>query len=135
MKALPPSCFSCSAHSDDFLRLHPDPTANRPTCKSCGFKLNGKLGYLICPKTVNCYVLCSACKVCSSNHFLRKMYTLKHLTDNELYSKNKFKCHGCKEEKQVNETKGVHHCNVCAFTICPDCIAKTEALWAEKNIS
>jgi ribosomal protein L37AE/L43A len=52
-----------------------------------------------------------------------------------LYAKDQFKCHGCKKEKEVNGMKGVWHCNVCAFSICPECIEKTEALWQEKNVS
>jgi hypothetical protein len=63
------------------------------------------------------------------------MFSLKHLSDNELYAKDQFKCHGCKKEKEVNGMKGVWHCNVCAFSICPECIEKTEALWQEKNVS
>lgn len=31
--------------------------------------------------------------------------------------------------------KGVWHCNVCAFSICCECMEKTEALWQEKNLS
>lgn len=96
MKALPPSCFSCTSHPTDYLRLIPEPSQNRPTCKSCGFKLNGKLGYLVCSKSITCFFLCSACKICSNNHILRRMHSLNHLGDNnELYAKNSFKCHGC----------------------------------------
>lgn len=135
MKTLPPTCFSCAAHPTEYLRLIPEPVQNRPTCKSCGFKLSGKLGYLVCSKLVNCYVLCSSCKVCTSNHILRQMFSLDHLSDNELYAKNHFKCHGCGLEKEVDSKRGVHHCNACSFSICPDCIAKTEAIWQEKNVS
>ena len=96
MKTLPTSCFSCTAHTDDYLRLIPSPPVNRHNCKSCGFKISRKSGYLNCPKTANCFYLCSSCKVCSADHFLRKMFTLKHLDNDPLYASNKFTCHGCK---------------------------------------
>lgn len=97
--------------------------------------MNGKLGYLVCPKLVSCYVLCSSCKVCTGNHILRKMFSLNHFSDIEIYSKNQFKCHGCNLEKEVDPKRGVYHCHPCSFSICPDCIANTDALWEEKNLS
>lgn len=79
MKDLPASPYSCSAHSDDYLRLFTKNSKNPPTCKSCGFKLEGKYGYLCCPKSSGCYQLCSTCKVCTSSHILRNVVSLKHL--------------------------------------------------------
>jgi hypothetical protein len=39
MKAYAPTCFSCSAHENEYLRILPKPGKSAPTCKSCGFKL------------------------------------------------------------------------------------------------
>jgi hypothetical protein len=58
--------------------------------------------------------------------------SLKNQQGNPLYAQNKFKCHGCKEEKEVTE-KGVMHCETCAFSICMECIEKTDALWENLN--
>jgi hypothetical protein len=80
MKKLPKSCFPCKTHHSEYLRLIPEPSSNPPLCKSCGFKCSGKSGYLTCSKISNCYILCSACKICRNNHILRKLTTLKHLS-------------------------------------------------------
>ena len=128
MKAQPPSCYSCSAHEDDFLRIIPYPHKSPPTCKSCGVKLSGKYGYLTCAKSASCFHLCSVCQVCPKNHILRHVIALKHLEGSVLYAENKFKCHGCKKEKMVTE-KGVLQCIPCSLTICRDCQDATEQLW------
>ena len=127
MKELPCSAFSCAAHSEDYLRMKPYGSKSAPTCKSCGVKVEGQLGYLVCPKNANCYFLCSACKVCSNNHMLRNVVSLKQYTS-ELYEKNRFVCHGCKKEKEVQE-RGVWHCGPCSFTICVECMDRTQAMW------
>lgn len=85
MKKLPASCFSCTTHPTDYLRLVQQPNTTRPACKSCGFKCSGSLGYLVCSKLASCYTLCSVCKVCTSNHILRKMNNLSHLSGNASY--------------------------------------------------
>lgn len=85
MKDLPPSCFSCVTHPEEYLRIFPKHNKNPPTCKSCGFKLEGKYNYLSCIKTPTCFQLCSICKICTQNHILRHMPSLKHLSSNPLY--------------------------------------------------
>lgn len=132
MKAYPPTCFSCSAHENEYLRILPRTNKNAPTCKSCGFKLEGKFGYLCCAKSNSCFQLCSTCRICTKNHILRNVLSLKHFQGNALYANNKFNCHGCKKEKEVGE-KGVMHCEPCAFSICMSCIEGTEALWDNLN--
>lgn len=96
MRELPSTCFSCTAHEDDFLRIFPRQHKNPPSCKSCGFKLEGAFGYLCCAKSNSCFQLCSSCRVCPKVHILRNVLSLKHITTNGLYSQNKFACHGCK---------------------------------------
>lgn len=129
MKDLLPSAFSCAAHPTEYLRIFPKQHKNPPCCKSCGFKLEGKSGYLSCPKSANCYFLCSTCKVCTANHMLRNMVTLKQFPDNQLYSEDRFKCHGCEKEQSVQPARGVWHCGPCSFSVCPDCMAETATLW------
>ena len=86
MKELPPTAYSCATHEDDYLRIITGGSKNPPACKSCGFKLEGKYGYLCCPKTSSCFQLCSTCRVCTKNHTLRNVLSLKQFTGNELYS-------------------------------------------------
>ena len=96
MKEKEPTCFSCNAHTDDYLRIITKTNKAPTTCKSCGFKLEGKFGYL-------------CCRICTANHILRNVLSLKHIATNELYLENKFNCHGCKTKKDVGE-KGVMLC-------------------------
>ncbi len=109
MKEKEPTCFSCNAHTDDYLRIITKSSKAPTTCKSCGFKLEGKFGYLCCPKSSGCFQLCSTCRICTSNHILRNVLSLRHITTNALYLENKFECHGCKAKKEVGE-KGVMLC-------------------------
>ena len=129
MKELPPSCFSCASHPTEYLRIFPKQNKNPPNCKSCGFKLEGKYGYFSCPKNASCYFLCSTCKVCTANHILRNMVSLRQFSTDELYKENKFNCHGCKKEKTVDEKRGVWHCGPCNFSVCAECMDRTAALW------
>jgi hypothetical protein len=133
MKELPPSCFSCTTHPDDYLRMVPKQNKNPPTCKSCGFKLSGKLGYLTCPKSAGCFHLCSACKICSQNHMLRQVVSLKQYKTNPLYSENKYNCHGCLKDKAMDE-RGVWLCGPCNFSICPDCMNATDEQWESASL-
>ena len=64
---------------------------------------------------------------------LRNVVSLKQYTNNALYADNKFNCHGCKTDKAVEVERGVWHCNPCAFSICPDCIERTDALWEQQE--
>lgn len=128
MKEQPASPFSCAAHPADFLRVMNRPVKSPPTCKSCGFKLEGKAGYLCCAKSNSCFQLCSNCRVCTANHVLRSVISLKK-QDNELYKENRFNCHGCKAVKEVSEQLPAWHCHPCQFTICTDCQLRYDALW------
>ena len=87
------------------------------------------MGHLVCPKSAACFQLCSVCKICPKNHGLKELASLKHLDGHQLYAENKFKCQACGEEKAVGEGK-VWHCGPCNHSICPVCLAATEALWA-----
>jgi hypothetical protein len=109
MKEKEPTCFSCNAHTDDYLRIVTKSNKTPSTCKSCGFKLEGKFGYLCCPKSNSCFQLCSTCRICTANHILRNVISLRHVTTNALYLENKFNCHGCKTKKEVG-AKGVMLC-------------------------
>lgn len=51
------------------------------TCGSCGFRCDGRSGFISCPKVANCYNLCSGCRVCQKNHFLRNCASLKQFED------------------------------------------------------
>lgn len=95
--------FKCKNHDSVYLKIR-DTLKNPPTCGSCGFKCEGRSGFISCPTKATCFSLCTVCKVCPSNHFLRKSYNLTVFSDkNTLYAENKFVCNGCTKEKNVPE--------------------------------
>lgn len=59
--------------------------------------------------------------------------SVKQFKNKPIYSENKYNCHGCKADKEVDK-RGVWHCGPCGFSICPDCMNKTDALWENLNI-
>lgn len=69
--------YKCKNHTTDNLRVRMY-TKSAVLCGSCGFKCEGKSGFISCPKTASCFHLCTVCKVCPKNHVLRNCLNLKN---------------------------------------------------------
>lgn len=118
----PSSPFKCKTHTAEKLRLKCFDNNNPPNCRSCGIKLEGTTGYLSCPKSANCFFICSACRVCPANHILRNVINLKVLNQ-ENHPDNSYKCSSCEKTKNLNDTdQGVMHCGACDFSVCISCM-------------
>lgn len=72
--------FKCKNHPTISLKIR-EGVKNPGTCGSCGFKLEGKSGFMACPKSASCFNLCTGCRVCNKNHILRNCKSLKQFED------------------------------------------------------
>jgi hypothetical protein len=131
MEKAPITPFICKNHEAVHLRIRERSFfyCSNLFCNSCGFKFEGKSGYISCPKQSNCFNLCSVCKVCPKNHMFRNCASLMQFEEgNSMYAENKFKCMGCNTDQKV-EDKGVMHCPTCQLSICMGCIEKLNETW------
>lgn len=78
---------------------------------------------------MNCFSLCSVCRICPKNHVLRNCFSLKQFEDkNVLYGQNQFTCAGCEVDQKVGP-EGVLHCPPCSFSVCMKCIKEYNENW------
>jgi hypothetical protein len=76
--------FICKNHEGVHMKIRE--TKGSATCNSCGFKCEGKAGFISCPKQSTCFNICSVCKVCPKNHILRNCLSLTQFEDkNAMY--------------------------------------------------
>ena len=70
-------------------------------------------------------------QVCRNNHFLGKVYSLRHYDSLASYSNNLYSCEICKAQKEVDSEKGIHFCSGCNYSVCPECTSHEDLLWTQ----
>jgi len=110
-------CFKC-ADNPILESTSVDPQVTSARCGGCGREI-GTVGtkHFRCPRCA--LKLCQACRLCTKNHFLKKVMFLGNIGTG--YNNGNFNCDICKRPDVVDD-QGVWHCTPCSFDVCKNCM-------------